>query len=301
MSLPIKKIRVLLLAILIPIGFAGCGKGPQDHPGQTTLERIRKEGVIRLGYANEAPFAYMDEHTGRLTGEAPEIARVILRRMGVKRVKGVLTEWGALIPGLKAGRFDVIAAGMYITPTRCREIAFTNPTYGIGDALVVKAGNPLGLHGYDDVAAKPKARLGVVAGTVELGYARASGIPDARISLLPDNPSGLAALSAGRIDAFGATALTVSDLLSKAGKDSGLQRARPFRQPVVKGREVRGYGAFGVRKQDQALLKELNRQLAAFVGTPEHLKLVAPFGFGPDEMPGGATAAALCEPHAQGK
>jgi polar amino acid transport system substrate-binding protein len=39
----------------------------------------------------------------------------------------VLTEWGSLIPGLNAGRFDIITAGMYITPKRCKNVAFTDP------------------------------------------------------------------------------------------------------------------------------------------------------------------------------
>jgi polar amino acid transport system substrate-binding protein len=296
MSLSYKRLRTLVWSALILLILAGCGEGPQTGSAVDTLTRIEREGVVRLGFANEAPFAYLDQHSGRLTGEAPEIARAILERMGIKRVEGVLTEWGALIPGLKAGRFDIIAAGMYITPQRCREIAFTNPTYSIGEAFLVKAGNPLGLHGYGDVAARPAVRLGMVAGTVELGYAEAMGIPRARIALLPDNPSALDAVDAGRIDAFGATRLTINDLLTKAGPDAGLAAAHPFRQPLIDGREVRGYGAFGVRKGDRALLQALNRQLATFIGSPEHRRLVAPFGFASSELPGGKTAADLCRP-----
>jgi polar amino acid transport system substrate-binding protein len=285
-----------LVCAALLLALAGCGDGGPSEAGQTTLQRIQSEGVVRLGFANEAPYAYLDRENSRLTGEAPEIARVILKRMGIERVEGVLTEWGALIPGLKAGRFDIIAAGMYITPERCREIAFSNPTYSIGEAFMVKAGNPEGLHGYDDIAARAEVRLGVVAGTVELGYAEALGVPRERIALLPDNPSALAALGAGRIQAFGGTSLTVGDLLAKAGEGSGLERAHPFRQPVIDGRAARGYGAFGVRKEDRDLLQELNRQLGLFVGLPEHQQLVAPFGFSSNEMPGGVTAAGLCNP-----
>src|SRR6218665_22009 len=56
---------------------------------------------------------------------------------GVKKVDGVLTEGGALIPGLRAGRFDVIAAGMYVTPGRCKQVAFADPQYQIADTLLV--------------------------------------------------------------------------------------------------------------------------------------------------------------------
>lgn len=280
-----------LAAVALTVA-AACG-GP-DGGGETTLERLRQRGVARVGYANEAPYAYFDTAGGRLTGEAVEIARVILGRLGVPRVEGVLTEFGSLIPGLQAGRFDLIAAGMYVTPERCREIAFSRPTYGIGEAFIVKAGNPLGLRSYEAVAEHPAARLGVVAGAIELRYARATGIPGERILLFPDAPSAVEAVQADRIDAYGGTSLTVSDLLGKAG-DAGLERAAPFTDPEIEGRRVRGYGAFGVRQEDEDLRRALDGELAQFIGSPEHLELVRPFGFTAAELPGDVTAGQLCE------
>ena len=282
---------LVIMATVTLVTAAGCNRGERSQ--ETTLQRIQRAGVVRVGYANEAPYAYMDEENGRLTGEAPEIARVVLKEMGVERVEGVLTEFGALIPGLKAKRFDIIAAGMYILPQRCREIAFTDPTYRIGEAFLVKAGNPLDLHSYEDVAAHSDARLGVVAGAVELAYARATGIPDDRIAVLPDAPSAVAAVQADRVDAYAGTALTVQDMLNKAG-DGGVERAAPFKNPVIDGEQVSGYGAFGIRQEDTALLAALNERLHAFVGSAEHLRLVKPFGFTRAEMPGGMTAARLC-------
>ena len=282
---------LVIMATVTLVTAAGCNRGERSQ--ETTLQRIQRAGVVRVGYANEAPYAYMDEENGRLTGEAPEIARVLLKEMGVERVEGVLTEFGALIPGLKAKRFDIIAAGMYILPQRCREIAFTDPTYRIGEAFLVKAGNPLDLHSYEDVAAHSDARLGVVAGAVELAYARATGIPDDRIAVLPDAPSAVAAVQADRVDAYAGTALTVQDMLNKAG-DGGVERAAPFKNPVIDGEQVSGYGAFGIRQEDTALLAALNERLHAFVGSAEHLRLVKPFGFTRAEMPGGMTAARLC-------
>jgi len=280
-------------ALLLATG--GCtAKAPSDHGAKpSSLAQVRDRGVLRVGYANEAPFAYMDQDRGRLTGEAPEIAREMARRLGIAKVEGVLTEFGALIPGLKAGRFDVIAAGMYITPQRCREIAFSNPTYRIGEAFIVRRGNPLDLHSYADVAAHPTARLAVVVGTVERGYARALGVPDDRVLVLPDAPAAVAALQAGRVDAYGGTRLTVDDLLGKLTGDE-LVRATPFANPVIDGRPAVGYGAFGFRKDEDGLRAAFDRELADFIGSPAHRKLVRPFGFTEAALPGGATAARLC-------
>jgi len=281
-----------LAAALCLLGAAACtGGAGSEKPG--TLERMRAQGEARVGFANEAPFAYVDPETGRLTGEAPEIARAVLKDLGVERVEGVLTEFGALIPGLKAGRFDLIAAGMYITPARCREIAFSNPTYRIGEAFLVAKGNPLNLHGYADVAAHPEARLAVVAGAVERGYARATGVPDDRIRVLPDPPSAVAAVRAGRADAYAGTVLTIQTLLAKTGT-AEVERAARFTDPVIDGQAVAGYGAFGFRKGDRKLKAAVDAALKGYIGSPAHLERVRPFGFSEATLPRGATAEALC-------
>lgn len=265
----------------------------QGGSDETALERIQREGVIRVGYANEAPYAFMDSEAGKLTGEAPEILRAVMDELGVDKVEGVLTEFGALIPGLKAKRFDIIAAGMYITPQRCEQIAFSDPTYVIGEAFIVEKGNPLGLHSYEDVREHDSATIGVMAGAVEHGYAKDIGIPEDRIIVFPDNVSGLDGVRSGRVDAFAATSLTVNDLLSKRNDDS-IERAEPFTDPVIDGESVRGYGAFGFRPENDALREAFNAELANFLGTPEHLDLVRPFGFTDVNLPKDVTAAQLC-------
>lgn len=272
---------------------AGCTEGPGPGAAADTLARLRREGRIRAGFANESPYAYAEGGSGRLTGEAPEIARAILPGIGVPAIEGVLTEFGSLIPGLKAGRFDIIAAGMYILPERCREIAFSNPSYSVGEAFVVSRGNPLGLHAYEDVAHHETARLGVVAGTVERAYARRTGVPDGRVMVFPDTPSALEGLLAGRIDAYAGTSLTVNSLLARADAPE-VERAAPFREPVIDGRAARGYGAFGFRREDRDLIATFNKTLAAYIGTAAHLETVAPFGFTAAELPGTMTAAELC-------
>jgi polar amino acid transport system substrate-binding protein len=294
------RAAALLIALTGLAGLAACGSSDSSSEsgggaaaGETTLERIQREGVVRVGYANEAPYAYKDSANGNLTGEAPEIARVVMKSLGVNEMEGVLTEFGSLIPGLKAGRFDIIAAGMYILPERCRQIAFSNPTYAIGEAFAVQTGNPRNLHSFDDVRNDPEAKLGVVAGAVQRDYARKANIPDSQVIVFPDAPSALAGVEAGRVHAYAGTSLTVQDLLDKTSTGD-LERAEPFTGPSQNGDEIRGYGAFGIRPEDDALREAINEQLAAFIGTPEHAQLVRPFGFTEFDLPGDRTAEELC-------
>ena len=129
-------------------------------------------------------------------------------------------------------------------------------------------------------------------GAAEGGYARATGIPDARIFTVPDTPTGLDAVRLGRADALALTSLSIQKLVDSAN-DPTLERARSFKDPVINGKTIRGYGAFGFRKEDRNLFEEFNKHLKAFIGTKEHLETVKPFGF--TEFPGNITTADLCQ------
>ncbi len=261
------------------------GTGPAR--ARTTLDKLRSQGFIRVGFANEAPFSHATP-AGKLTGESPSVFRHVMGRLGVKEIDGVLTEWGALIPGLKAGRFDAIVASMYITPKRCSQILFANPTYGVGEALVVKAGNPQGLRTYRD-AVRQGLRIAFVAGTAEIEHGRQAGMQRADQVIVPDFAAAVASVKAGRASAAAFTALTAKDL---AAKDAGIERAEPFTFEH-EGRKIRGEGSFGFRMEDTALRDAVNAELARFIGTPEHLAMIEPFGFDKSNLPE-KTAAQHC-------
>lgn len=252
-----------------------------------TLHKIRQQGFIRVGFANEAPYAYTDAD-GRLVGESPAVFRHVMQQLGVPRVDGVLTEWGSLIPGLKAGRFDAIVASMYITPRRCRQVLFANPTYGVGEAFIVRAGNPDGISTYADAVAG-RRRMAFVAGTDEMRHGRLAGLKRAQLMVVADMAGAVAAVKAGRASAAAFTALTAQDL---AGKDAALERAEPFTFEHA-GKRYRGEGSFAFRRQDRALRDAVNAELARFIGTDAHLALVAGFGFDRSTLPE-KTAAQLC-------
>jgi len=284
---------ILLAAVVLATGGLVLWVKSRPEQGQTLL-RIRQTGIVRIGYANEDPYGYFDSATGKITGEAPEIARVILHRLGATQIEPVVTEFGSLIPGLKAGRFDVIAAGMFITSERAKEIGFSNPTYAIGEAFLVARGNPRNLHSFEDVAADEAARIGVMGGSVEHKYCKLLGISPDQVVVFPDYAAAVEGLKTGRVDAVAATLLTANELLNKAGSDL-IERAEPFADPVIDGQVVKSYGAFGFRKEDTALREAFNQQLAEFIGTSEHLDLVRPFGFDEKRLPGDMTAKEVIE------
>jgi len=254
---------------------------------QSTLEKARADGYIRVGFANEAPFGFATPD-GKLTGESPEVVRAVLNKMGIKEVDGVLTEFGSLIPGLMAGRFDIVAAGMFVNPKRCEQVAFSEPTYGIGQAMLVQKGNPKGIVDYESFKKDTSLKLAVMSGAVEGGYAADAGVDPSQLVALPDQSSLVAAVKAGRADAAALTALSIADM---AAKNPETESTKPF--GTVAGKSVVGHGAIAFRKEDKDFVDAFNAELKKFIGSEEHLALVTPLGFGADYLPV-KTTAELC-------
>ena len=260
--------------------------------GQTTLERAREQGFVRVGFANEVPYAYA-QPDGTLTGQAVEVARVIFERLGIPEMDGVVTEFGSLIPGLQARRFDVITAGMYITPVRCEQVLFADPEYSIGEGLIVNAGNPLSLTSYEDIAANPDVRVGTGIGWLEFDYMVAVGVDESQIVTFPDGPSGVAGLQSGRIDAFTGTGPTMTELV-RVANDSNIELVADFQDPVVDGEAIRSYGAAAFHRDDADFRDAFNEELHALRESGELLEIISEFGFTEAELPGDMTAAELC-------
>jgi polar amino acid transport system substrate-binding protein len=278
--------RVVLAAALLPVA-AGLAEA------QSLMEKIKTGEIIRVGFANEAPFSSANS-AGELVGSDIAILRVVLEKMGVKEFDGVLTPFGSLIPGLKAERFDIIAAGLYIRPDRCEQVAFAEPIFALGDAIVVPAGNPKKLDSLTDFADDSSLKLGYTTGAGALiEHAYASGMPKEQAVALPDGPSLIAAVKAGRIDAFLYPTLSTQELL-KAANDPGVERADPFTQPVIDGKPALGVGSFAVRLEDKDFLEAFNTHLLALIQSPDFLPLVEPFGFSKADVPQGITTAGLC-------
>ncbi|HYD65431.1 ectoine/hydroxyectoine ABC transporter substrate-binding protein EhuB [Azospirillum sp.] len=266
--------------------------GTDPALAETTLERIGRTGEVRIGYAPEVPFAFRTSD-GQLSGIGPALARRVFARMDVRTVRTVESEFGALLRELKAGRFDVVAVGMFILPERCRQVIFSEPAFQAGTGFAVRPGNPRGLHSFEDVARDGSVRLGAVAGAVELDYARASGVTEEQLVIFPDAATAAAGVKAGRVDAYAAMALTVQSLVQRNPRQ--LERAEPFRNPTVRGRTSLEHGAYAFRPEDEDLRDAFNRHLAELLRTPEYLDLVAPFGLTRENLPD-RTTAQLCAP-----
>jgi len=247
---------------------------------QTTLDKVKARGAVEMGFWNEPPFNFTEND--KITGADVEVLRAVLAKMGIPKIDGVMQDFSALIPGLMAQRFDMNSA-FFVSPARCKQVLFSSPIWVVTDSFLVKAGNPKKLHSYEDVLANPDAKVGYLAGGVEKKNMEKLGIGDDQIVVMNDQPSALAAVRAGRIDAFVNTGIGIQKILDVL-KDPALERAEPFKPSIIDGKKDVGYGAFSFRLEDKAFRDAFNQALVAFIGTPEHVALVRPFGFSDEEI-----------------
>ncbi len=277
------------VAALGALGAAGCSRvaTASSTEGGELLDRLKAAGVVRLGIAGEIPFGYIDTN-GEMTGEAPELARVIFKRLGVDKVQPVPTEFGSLIPGLNSQQFDVVAAGMYVNPERCEQVIFSDPDYQMLDSFIVRKGNPKGLHDYKDVVEK-KAKFATGTGYAEIQYAVEAGYKESDILIVPDQVAGLNAVEAGRVDVFAGTALTTREVVKKS---STAEATKAF-APLVEGKPHVDGGAFAFRPTETNLRDAFNVELQKLKKSGELFRILKPFGFTEAEMTD-LTAKELC-------
>ena len=127
----------LFFVVALIVGFVGtatAGKLQQQLTQESTLEKIVKRGVLRVGMSTFVPWAMKDK-TGKLIGFEIDVATRLAKDMGVK-VEFIPTKWSGIIPALITGKFDVIIGGMGIRPARNLKVNFSIPYDFTGMSMV---------------------------------------------------------------------------------------------------------------------------------------------------------------------
>lgn len=97
----------------------------QELSSASVIEEIKQRGVLRVGMSVFVPWA-MRSKEGELVGFEIDVAKKVAEDMEVD-IEFVPTAWAGIIPALLAKKFDVIIAGMSITPQRNMTVNFTTP------------------------------------------------------------------------------------------------------------------------------------------------------------------------------
>lgn len=92
-----------------------------------TIDRIKKAGVMRVGYASALPWLGQDTKTNEWFGPNDLLGRKLAEKLGVK-LEPVTQTFDQLVPAVQAGTIDVALSPMFITEKRLAAIDMTGWT-----------------------------------------------------------------------------------------------------------------------------------------------------------------------------
>jgi cystine transport system substrate-binding protein len=236
--------------VLTGCGSGGSGSsdgGSGDAPATgASLQEIQDEGVITVGTEGTyRPFTFHEEGSGELTGYDVEVMQAVADELGVE-VEFEETQWDAIFAGLDAGRFDVIANQVSITPERKADFAFSTP-YTVSPGVIVVNDGDTSIDSFDDLAGKTTAQS-LTSSFYEL--AKESG---AKIQNVEGWAQAVELLKQGRVDATVNDELTFLDYQTTEG-DTSLEIAATS--------EEEARNAFAFRKGSDDLVAAVDKALA---------------------------------------
>lgn len=246
-------------------------------------QRIDSGEPVRLAIANEPPYTKL-ESNGNLTGASPDVTKAVLERLGITNVQGVQTDYDSMIPGLNAGRWDVVSAGLFMNKTRCSQVLYASPDIVSTESLAVPPGNPKGLTTVEDIKTKD-VTVAALAGSFELKTAKSLGVDEAKLATYPRAPDALQGLSDGRVDAILLPTLSLRALRDQQGGDFEIT------EPLDAFPKTGAGAAF--RKSDEDFHARFNTELEAFKQTEEFERILDKWGFDA-KAAREATAEELC-------
>lgn len=281
-----KRIHRPSLVILLVLAIVGLVTTAQ---ADSIMDRINSGKTIRLGFANEIPWAYPGDNQQPL-GFVNAISLGVLKTMGYTNIEPVVTDWGGLIPGLKANRFDLITGGMYILKSRCENVNFSEPVGLFGDTWLVPKGNPKNIGSYTDIADKGLTMVtGVGYSSIEV--AKKVGVPAKNIMVVPGNTEILATVKAGRADAGSVTYFSGLHLSKESGG------AVEYTDPRLNPDWTFNWVGVGFRKADTEFLAAFNKALKKYMGSAQMMADVDQYGYSESQLPGDATTEHVCATH----
>lgn len=183
-----------------------------QQPG--VLERVRKAGVVRIGITNGPPYSAL-KPDGSVDGVAPTIVRLVMERLGVPKVEAFVAPYGQLIPGLQAGRWDIIGADLSVTKARCEQVAYADPFTIDHAAFAYLPGEVKDPPRSIKETGQKNVQIGMLAGTYMLPFVQAAQTRPNTITIFPDTAALLEGLYTKRVQIAFSGILILRELKAK--------------------------------------------------------------------------------------
>jgi len=248
--------QILQLAGATALGGLVAGRVGPAFAAPTTLDDIKKAGVLRVGCeAAYVPFTYRDT-SGKIIGYDVDLLDIFVKPLGVK-AEFIDTQWSGVIPALYAGRFDMIP-GMSYTKERLQKVLFSIPYADASQALLIRSEDKDSIKTIDDMSGKV---LGIKLGSpgetlkdkLDARLKAAKGEGFSAVKTYDDHPSAYLALAQGSVDGVLNTVPTLSVVL----------RDRPGAFAMVYNVGGDNWHGFAFRKEDKELADYIDEQIEA--------------------------------------
>lgn len=131
-------VAIIVGVVALLVSFGKDSQGLRNNDG-STLERIQKSKVMRIGYEGYPPYSIKDPSSGKLSGYSVDMAEYIAKQAGWK-IEWVQTNADTKIPDLIVGRFDLMVEPIFRTIPRSTQVTFTRPYayFGYAEGVVRK-------------------------------------------------------------------------------------------------------------------------------------------------------------------
>lgn len=230
---------------------------------QNTLEKIKSTGVLIWGFDAEggAPYAFYDPvHPSRLIGFEVDLAHAIAKELGVK-LQYFQNAWDSILLALQRGDFDMAMNGIEITPDRENAVMFSRPYFVYAEQIVVRA-SEVRINRFEDLQGK---KVGTLYNTVAKRMLEEMG--NVAVSTYSGQVEPFKDLLLSRIDAVFVD-IPIASYYAKPNP-----QLRLVGDPVGE-----GYYGIAVRRDDTALLEELNRIIEKLLRSGELKKMYERWG-----------------------
>jgi len=131
----------------------------------SVLAKIRKDGVLRVGYSQTGPWFYKDARTGDLGGIYKDVCDRLAKEIEIKLEYKEVTFANATV-GLRRGDYDLYGSSLTYTMARALTVDYIGPLYSKGSLLLIHKDNAGRLKTAADLN-DPGVTISVTAGASE--------------------------------------------------------------------------------------------------------------------------------------
>ena len=106
----------------------------------SVLAKIRREGVINVGYAQTGPWFYKDAKTGELGGIYKDVVDMLAKEIQIKVEWKEVTFANSTV-GLRRGDYDLFGSSLVYLVQRALVVSYVGPLYSKGTLFLVHKDN----------------------------------------------------------------------------------------------------------------------------------------------------------------